>query len=61
LEAYPTCREIIQRGGWINFLEKFQGHNDRVTLAFVESFDGASENIGGLLIPVSDYSIAITT
>ena len=42
-------------------LEKFQGHNDRVTLAFVENFNGASENIGGLLIPVSYYSIAITT
>ena len=37
---HEKCMEIFERKQWVSFLEKFDGHNDNVGLAFADSFDG---------------------
>ena len=36
---HEKCMEIFEKKQWVTFFEKFDWHNDNVSLAFSNSFD----------------------
>ena len=39
LDFYPNCKYPFEKVGWLPFCERFQGHNDKVTLEFSKSLN----------------------
>ena len=35
-DIHEKCMEIFEKKQWVIFFEKFDGHNDNVSLAFAE-------------------------
>lgn len=50
---HPESQVILRRTGWLNFFEKFNGHNVEVSKAFALSFDGEQAQIGNLTLHIS--------
>ena len=46
---------------WINFFEKFNGHNEQASLAFAETFNGERARVGNLQIRLSEDILAQVT
>ena len=42
----------------MNFFENFDGHNDNVSLAFADSFDGERATVGNLNFRLSEDILA---
>ena len=55
-DIHEKCMEIFEKKQWVTFFEKFDGHNENVSLAFAESFD----EIQGVspLFPCRFYTLA---
>ena len=47
-DIHENCMEIFEKKQWVTFFEKFDGHNDNVSLVFAESFDGERATLGDL-------------
>jgi hypothetical protein len=58
LEAYPQMVQRFRDTGWFEFLTTFQGHDEHVSLAFEEKFDGYEVEIEKLLMLVTEQTIA---
>jgi hypothetical protein len=48
----------IRKTGWLPFLQKFHGCDNKVTKEFVETFNGIRAQIGYLKLQVFEASIA---
>ena len=57
-DIHEKCMEIFEKKQWVNFFEKFDGHNDNVSLAFAESFDGERSIVGNLNFRLSEDILA---
>jgi hypothetical protein len=58
LETYLQMAQIFRDVGWFEFLTTFQGHEEQVSLAFAQNFDGYKVEIGKLLMLVTEQTIA---
>jgi hypothetical protein len=58
LEAYPRMAQRFKDASWFEFFTTFKGHDEQVSMLFVENFDGFEVVIGKLLMIVSEHSIA---
>ena len=47
-DIHESCLEIFENKQWINFFEKFNGHNEQASLVFAETFDGERVRVGNL-------------
>ena len=52
-DIHESFLEIFANKQWINFFEKFNGHNEQDSLAFAETFNGERARIGNLQIRLS--------
>ena len=50
--------EIFEKKQWVTFFENFDGHNDNVSLAFADSFDGERATVGNLNFRLSEDILA---
>ena len=60
LEGFPefnACKEIFE-GIWYQFFQKFQGHDDNITLKFAQGFDGKIVHICNFVMAVSEKTVA---
>jgi hypothetical protein len=57
-KEYQACKEKFEKAGWVPFLEKFRGHHDGVSRAFVQSYDGESVQLGDLKLTITEATIA---
>ena len=48
IDIHEKCMEIFEKKQWVTFFEKFDGHNDNVSLDFAETFDGETAIVGNL-------------
>ena len=53
-----ATKPLFQEFGWVEFLCKFQGFNDQVSLAFARGLKDLKVNVGDLITEVSEKSIA---
>ena len=60
-DIHESCLEIFANKQWINFFEKFNGHNEQTSLAFAETFDGERARVGNLQIRLSEDILAQVT
>jgi hypothetical protein len=58
---YQTCKEKYEQAGWVPFLEKFKGHHERISLAFVQTCDGESVQFGDMKLTIIEATIAEVT
>jgi hypothetical protein len=58
LEAYPQMAQKFKDAGWFNFFSTFQGHDEQISMAFAQNFDGFESVVGKLLMHVTEHSIA---
>ena len=58
---YDQCKGSPEEKGWMPFLQKFQGYNDQVALAFAKSFDGEIAQVGNLSFKITEESISKAT
>jgi len=61
MEAYPQLKIILRKAWWLQFTQKFRGHNKEVTKTFPRSFNGVEVEVGDLKFSVTEASIAATT
>lgn len=61
IDANTTLCLKLQQIGWLNFIQKFHGHNLEVARQFAATFDGKRDVIGNLDLPVSRQSISEAT
>lgn len=54
---YGQCKEILEGRGWMNFIWKFQGFNDKVALVFAQSIDGENMKVDNLKFKITKESI----
>ena len=55
---HEKCMENFEKKQWVIFFEKFDGHNDNVSLAFADSFDGERATVGNLNFRLSEDILA---
>ena len=61
MEGYPQLKEMLQKAGWLNFIEKFYGYHKEITKYFSRSFDGTKVEIGDIKFAVTKSYIAEAT
>ena len=57
-DIHEKCMEIFEKKQWVTFFENFYGHNDNVSLAFPDSFDGERATMGNLKFRLSEDILA---
>ena len=57
-DIHENCMEIFEKKHWVTFFEKFDGHNDHVSLVFAETFDGEKVVVGNLHFRLSEDILA---
>ena len=57
-DIHENCMEIFEKKQWVTFFEKFDGHNNHVSLAFAETFDGERVIVGNLNFRLSEDILA---
>ena len=60
-DIHESFLEIFANKQWINFFEKFNGHNEQASLAFAETFDGERVRVGNLQFRLSEDILAQVT
>ena len=55
---FNATKALFQEFGWVKFLEKFEGFNDQVSLAFARGLKDHTVQVGGLVMEVLEKSIA---
>lgn len=53
MEGYPQLKEIMQKAGWLNFVEIFDGFHKEIIKSFARSFDGTE-------VEIEDIKVAVT-
>ena len=48
MEGYPQFKEMLQKAGWLNFIENFDGYHKEIIKSFARSFDGTDVEIGDI-------------
>ena len=56
-EEYQLCQEKYARLGWIPFLEKFTGWNEKISHKFIQGYDGEMAHIGNLQLIINEETI----
>jgi len=57
LEAYLQMAQRFRDVGWFEFLTTFQGHDEQVSLAFAQNFNGYEMEIEKFLMLVTEETI----
>ena len=55
---YNATKQLFQELGWVEFLYKFQGFNDQVSLYFAIGLKDRRVQVGDIIMAVSEKSIA---
>lgn len=61
MEGYPQLKEILQKAGWLNFIENFDGYHKEITKYFARSFNGTEVEIGDIKFVVTKSYIVEAT
>lgn len=61
MEGYLQVKEMLQKAQWLDFVEKFDGFNKKVTKSYARVFDGIEVEIGHIKFVVTEYIIAEAT
>lgn len=61
LEDYPQANDLLKKAKWLHFIQKFKGHNKKVTKAFARSFNDQMVEIGDLKVTVTEEIVAAAT
>ena len=61
IDIHESCLEIFENKQWVTFFEKFDGHNEQVSLDFAETFDGEGVIVGNLHFILSEDILAQIT
>lgn len=48
MEGYPQLKDMLQKTGWLKFIEKFDGYHKEIMKSFARSFDGTKVEIGDI-------------
>ena len=54
MEGNPHLKEMLQKAGWIKFIEKFDGFHKEITKSFARSIDGTEVEIGDIKFAVTE-------
>ena len=57
-DIHENCMEIFEKKQWVTFFEKFDGHNEHVSLAFAKTFNGEGVIVGNLHFRLSEDILA---
>lgn len=52
---------MLQKAGWLNFIEKFDGYHKEIIKSFARSFDGTKVEIGDIKFAVTKSFIVEAT
>lgn len=61
MEGYPQFKSILRKAQWLQFIQKFRGHNKEVTKTFARSFGGVEVEVRDLKFSVTEASITAAT
>lgn len=61
MEDYLQLKGMLQKAGWLCFIEKFNGYHNEITKSFSRSFDGMDVEIGDIKFAVTESLIAEAT
>ena len=61
MEGYPQLKGMLQKVGWLCFIEKFNGYHKEITKSFSRSFDGMEVEIGDIKFSVTESFITEET
>lgn len=61
MEGFPQLKEMLQKAGWLNFIEKFDGFHKEIIKSFARWFDGTKVEIGDIKFAVIESYIAEAT
>lgn len=61
LEAFPKVKQQLQQARWLQFFEKFDGHDKDVTNSFSWAYDGIEGGIGDIKLVLIESFMAKAT
>ena len=61
MEGYPQLKDLLQKAGWLRFIEKFNGFHKEITKSFAQSFDGTKVEIEDIKFAVTESFMAEAT
>ena len=59
--SFQASKSLFAANGWFQFFNRFNGHDDDVSLQFAKTFDGSQAQVGNLTLLVSDQLISKAT
>lgn len=61
MEGYPHLKSTLRKSRWLQFIQKFRGHNKEFTKTFARSFNDMEVEFGDIKFSVTEASIAAVT
>ena len=61
IEGYPQLEEMLQKDGWLKFIEKFDGFHKEITKSFARYFDCTEVEIGDIKFAMTESFITDAT
>ena len=61
MTAYPKVIKKLQKIGWLNFFEKFEGYDTEFTRALPREFDGVEAESGEIRLKVTETLLSKAT
>lgn len=58
MEGYPHLKGMLQKAGWLSFIEKLNGYHKEITKSFAISLDVMDAEIGDIKFAMTKYFIA---
>ena len=58
LDAFPPVKQLFEQAGWIDYIRRFQGHDNFIALEFsMHYWEGRSE-VAGIVVLATEEAIA---
>ena len=56
--SFQASKTLFAAHGWFHFFNRFNGHDDDVSLKFAKTFDGSQAQVGDLTLVIYDQTIS---
>ena len=58
LDAFPPIKQLFEQAGWIDYIRRFQGHDNDIALEFVMFYREGRSEVAGVVVHATEEAIA---
>ena len=58
LDAYPPIKKMFEQAGWIDYIRRFQGHDNDIALEFSMHYREGRSEVAGTVVHATEEAIS---